>query len=216
MITFIRNYLIDKFSNHQIKTMTTATQRKVARKVPQYLVKEVLNGIPIYYKGYKAVLRKEKTLEDIMGASGLQSFIVSYIYKLLVRQLSDDMYHILTGETGLHLELNDNLSGDIVIFDHNQLSITNIDKHYLNIPPKIDIEIDVNIDTTDFTEQTYIYQKTDRLLSWGVEKVIWILSESKKVIVAEQGKDWSLIDWSKDIEIIDGVKFNVSQYLEKL
>ena len=196
--------------------MTTVKQRKLARKVPEYLVKEVLNGIPIHYKGYKSVLRKEKTLEDIMGASGLQSFIVSYIYKLLVRQLSDDMYHILTGETGLHLELNDNLSGDIVLFEHGQLSIKNIDTHYLNIPPKIDIEIDVNIDTADFTEQTYIYQKTDRLLSWGVEKVIWVLSESKKVIVAEKDKDWLLIDWSKDIEVIDGVKFNVSQYLEKL
>jgi hypothetical protein len=46
-----------------------------------------------------------------MGASG------SYIYKLLVRQLSDDLYHILTGETGLHLELNDNLSGDIVLYE---------------------------------------------------------------------------------------------------
>ena len=196
--------------------MTTVKQRKLARKIPEYLVKEVLNGIPIHYKGYKAVLRKEKTLEDIMGASGLQSFIVSYIYKLLVRQLSDDTYHILTGETGLHLELNDNLSGDIVLFEYDQLSVENIDTHYLNIPPKIDIEIDVNIDTSDFTEQTYIYQKTDRLLSWGVEKVIWVLSESKKVIVAERGKDWLLIDWSKDIEVIDGVKFNVSQYLEKL
>jgi len=41
------------------------------------------------------------------------------------------------------------------------------------------------------------------------------LSVSKKVIVAEQGKDWLIVDWSKDIEIIDGVKFNVSQYLEK-
>lgn len=60
--------------------MTTATQRKVARKVPEYLVKEVLNGIPIYiyYKGYKAVLRKEKTLKDIIGASGLQIFILRY------------------------------------------------------------------------------------------------------------------------------------------
>ena len=196
--------------------MTTVKQRKFARKIPEYLIKEVLNGIPIHYKGYKAVLRKEKTLDDIMGASGLQSFIVSYIYKLLVRQLSDDTYHILTGETGLHLELNDNLSGDIVLFEYDQLSVENIDTHYLNIPPKIDIEIDVNIDTSDFTEQTYIYQKTDRLLSWGVEKVIWVLSESKKVIVAEQGKDWLLIDWSKDVEVIDGVKFNVSQYLEKL
>lgn len=195
--------------------MTSTAQRKVPRKVPAYLIKEVLNGIPIYYKGYKAVLRKEKTLESIMGSSGLQSLIVSYIYKLLVRQLSDDMYHILTGETGLHLELNDNLSGDIVLFEYDKLPLSNIDTHYLNVPPKIDIEVDVSIDTTDFTEQTYIHQKTDRLLSWGVEKVIWVLSASKKVIVAEQGKDWLLIDWSKDIEIIDGVKFNISQYLEK-
>jgi hypothetical protein len=196
--------------------MTTAKQRKIARKVPEYLIKEILNGIPIHYKGYKAVLRKERTLEDIMGASGLQVLIVSYIYKLLVRQLSDDVYHVFAGEAGLHLELKDNLSGDIVLYECNKFPVSNIDTHYLNIPPKIDIEVDVNIDTTDFTEQTYINQKTDRLLSWGVEKVIWILSESKKVIIAEQGKDWLLVDWSKDIEIIDGVKFNVSEYLKKL
>ena len=90
-----------------------------------------------------------------------------------------------------------------------------IDTHYLDVPPKIDIEIDVNIDTTDFSEQTYIYQKTDRLLSWGVEKVIWVLTASQKVIVAERGKDWLVIDWSKDIEVINGIKFNLSEYLEK-
>jgi len=66
--------------------MTTVKQRKLARKIPEYLIKEVLDGIPIYYKGHKAVLRKEKTLESIMGASGLQVLVVSYIYKLLVRQ----------------------------------------------------------------------------------------------------------------------------------
>jgi Uma2 family endonuclease len=195
--------------------MTTATQRKVARKVPEYLVKEVLDGIPIYYKGYKAVLRKEKTLEDFMGASGLQSFILRYFSYLLIRQLDEEQYFVFTGETGMHINTNNNLSGDVMIYEQGKLPTSKIDKHYLDIPPKIDIEIDVNIDTTDFTEQTYIYRKTDRLLSWGVEKVIWVLSESKKVIVAEQGKDWLLIDWSKDIEIIDGIKFNVSQYLEK-
>jgi hypothetical protein len=195
--------------------MTTATQRKLARKVPEYLVKEVLDGIPIYYKGYKAVLRKEKTLEDIMGASGLQSFILRYFSYLLIRQLDEEQYFVFTGETGLHLDLKNNFSGDVMVYEHNKLPMSKIDTHYLDIPPKIDIEIDVNIDTTDFTEQTYIYRKTDRLLSWGVEKVIWVLSASKKVIVAEQGKDWLVIDWSKDIEIIDGVKFNVSQYLEK-
>ena len=195
--------------------MTTVKQRKVARKVPEYLIKEILNGIPIYYKGYKAVLRKEKTLESIMGASGLQVLIVSYLYKLLVRQLSDDTYHVFAGEAGLHLDIKNNLSGDIVVYDRITLPNTMIDTHYLNLPPKIDIEIDVNIDTTDFSEQTYIYRKTDRLLAWGVEKVIWILSASRKVIIAEAGKDWLVVDWSKDIEIIDGIKFNVSQYLEK-
>jgi hypothetical protein len=195
--------------------MTTATQRKVARKVPEYLVKEILNGIPIYYKGYKAVLRKEKTLESIIGANGLQVFILQYFSRLLIRQLDDNQYFIFVGKPGLDIDLNNNLSGDLIVYEQSKLPVSKIDTHYLNVPPKIDIEIDVNIDTTDFTEQTYIYRKTDRLLSWGVEKVIWVLSESKKVIVAEQGKDWLLIDWSKDIEIIDGIKFNVSQYLEK-
>jgi hypothetical protein len=195
--------------------MTTATQRKIPRKVPEYLVKEVLDGIPIYYKGYKAVLRKEKTSEDIMGASGLQIFILRYFSYLLIRQLDEEQYYVFTGEGGMHLDLNNNLSGDVMVYEHSRLPVSKIDTHYLDIPPKIDIEIDVNIDTTDFTEQTYIYRKTDRLLSWGVEKVIWVLSASKKVIVAEQGKDWLIVDWSKDIEIIDGIKFNVSQYLEK-
>ncbi len=195
--------------------MTSTVQRKVPRKVPAYLIKEVLNGIPIYYKGYKAVLRKEKTLESIMGASGLQSFILRYFSYLLIRQLDENLFYIFTGETGMHLDVNNNLSGDVMIYEQSKLPVSKIDTHYLDVPPKIDIEIDVSIDTTDFTEQTYIYQKTDRLLSWGVEKVIWVLSASKKIIIAEQGKDWLLVDWSKDIEIIDGIKFNISQYLEK-
>lgn len=130
--------------------------------------------------------------------------------------MDENEYFTFVGKPGLDIDTNNNLSGDVIVYEQSKLPISKIDKHYLNVPPKIDIEINANIDTTDFTEQTYIYQKTDRLLSWGVEKVIWVLTASKKVIAAEQGKDWLLIDWSKNIEIIDGVKFNVSQYLEKL
>ena len=195
--------------------MTTVKQRKLARKVPEYLIKEVLDGIPIYYKGYKAVLRKEKTLESIIGASGLQSFILSYFSYLLIHQLDESQYFIFVGKAILYLDLNNNLLGNVMIYEQSKLPMSKIDTHYLDVPPTIDIEIDVSIDTTDFSEQTYIYKKTDRLLSWGIEKVIWVLSASKKVIVAEQGKDWLLVDWSKDIEIINGIKFNISQYLEK-
>jgi Uma2 family endonuclease len=193
--------------------MTTASQRKVGRKIPEYLVKEVLNGVPIHYKGYKAVLRKEKKVEDIMGASGLQIFILRYFTYLLVRQLDENRYFFFTGEGGMHLDHNDNLSGDVMIYEQSKLPVNKIDTHYLDIPPKIDIEIDVNIDTTNFNEYSYINAKTERLISWGVEKVIWILTTSKKVLVAEAGKDWLLIDWSKDIEITDGIQFNVAKYL---
>jgi hypothetical protein len=195
--------------------MTNVKQRKLARKIPEYLIKEILDGIPIYYKGYKAVLRKEKTLESIMGASGLQIFILSYFSYLLIRQLDESQYYVFTGGGGMHLDLNNNLSGDVMIYEQSKLPTSKIDTHYLDVPPKIDIEIDVSIDTTDFSEQTYIHKKTDRLLSWGVEKVIWVLSASKKVIIAEQGEDWLLVDWSKDIEIINGIRFNIAQYLEK-
>ena len=160
--------------------MTTVKQRKLARKVPEYLVKEVLDGIPIHYKGYRAVLRKEKTLEDIVGENGLQVFILSHFSYLLIRQLDEEQYYIFTGKIGFYHDKNNNLLGSVVVYEQNKLPMSKIDNHYLSLPPKIDIEIDVNIDTTDFSEQTYIYRKTDRLLSWGVEKVIWVLSESDR------------------------------------
>jgi hypothetical protein len=37
--------------------MTYSSQRKI-QKVPAYLVKEILDEMPVFYKGYKAVLRK--------------------------------------------------------------------------------------------------------------------------------------------------------------
>ncbi|MEZ4906011.1 MAG: Uma2 family endonuclease, partial [Spirosomataceae bacterium] len=82
---------------------TTTPKTKKAPKVPQYLIKEVLDGLPVYYKGYKSVLRKEKTLEEIMGASGLQLFIIRYLFRLLDRSLDENLFYVFTGEGGLHI-----------------------------------------------------------------------------------------------------------------
>ena len=194
--------------------MTYSSQRKIP-KVPTYLVKEILDDMPVFYKGYKAVLRKEKTIEDIMGASGLQIFIVRYLFRLLDRNLDDNLFYVFTGECGLHLSKGTNLSGDVLVFDKQTLTPDLIDTHYLNIPPLIDIEIDVEIDNTTFSDFDYIQRKTDKLLKFGTQKVIWILTKTQKIIVAEPNKDWLLIDWQKDIEIMNGVTFNVPQYLKK-
>jgi Uma2 family endonuclease len=171
--------------------------------------------MPVFYKGYKAVLRKEKTIEDIMGASGLQIFIVRYLFRLLDRNLDDNLFYVFTGEGGLHLSKGTNLSGDVLVFDKQVLTPDLIDTHYLNIPPLIDIEIDIEIDNTTFSDFDYIQRKTDNLLKFGTQKVIWILTKTQKVIVAEANKDWLMIDWQKDVEITKGITFNVPQYLKK-
>ena len=60
-----------------------AAKPRKTRKVPDYLIYEIMDGQPLYRKGYKAVLNKSKTLEDIMGSSTLQSEIHMYINALL-------------------------------------------------------------------------------------------------------------------------------------
>jgi len=34
--------------------------------IPSYLIRDVINGKPYYYKGYKEVLAKKKTIQDII------------------------------------------------------------------------------------------------------------------------------------------------------
>jgi Uma2 family endonuclease len=194
--------------------MTYSSQRKIS-KVPPCLVKEILDEIPVYYKGYKAVVRKEKTLEDIIGASGLQIFIVRYLFRLLDRNLDENLFYVFTGEGGLHLDKGNNLSGDVLVFEKSMLTPDLIDTHYLNIPPLIDIEVDVEIDNSTFSDFKYIQKKTKKLLEFGTQKVIWILTKTKTIIVAEPNKDWLMIDWAKDVEVINNINFNVQNYLIK-
>ena len=90
-----------------------------------------------------------------------------------------------------------------------------ISTKYTDVPPKIAIEIDVKAEYEDLTELGYIYKKTQKLLNFGVEKVIWIITSVGKVTVSTQEKNWETMDWNKDVEIMDGHSFNVANYLKK-
>ena len=53
------------------------------------------------------------------------------------------------------------------------------------MPPKAQIEENIDADTKDFgSPDNYVFKKTEKLLNFGVEKVIWVMSDTKKVIVA--------------------------------
>jgi Uma2 family endonuclease len=185
------------------------------KKIPPYLIYEIMDGKPIYHKGYRDVVNGLKTFEEIMGASSLQSLIVAYLVIEIGKSINEDLYSILTNESGLHLDKKNNLSGDVLIFDNKILPIEAIDKHYASVPPKIAIEVDIDADTTEFTADEYIHKKTQKLFDFGVEKVIWVMTQTKKVLLATPNEDWLIVDWQKDIVVLDGIKINVGQYLKK-
>ena len=183
--------------------------------IPDSLIYEVMDGEPLYYRGYKDVLNNKKSLDDIMGSSGLQSFIIQYILEILYVKVGRKMYHFLTNEVGTHLGKKDNLSGDVYVYEKSKLTPSEINEKYINIPAKIAIEIDSKIDISKDKDLDYINIKTQKLLNFGVEKVIWIFTGSQKVMVSEQGKDWLTKDWNQDIELLDGHFFNIGQYLKE-
>lgn len=177
---------------------------------PDFLTKDTLDGEAVYHKQYQAVLRHEKNPDDVMGSSSLQSLILWYLSRIVLKPLDDRQYYVFTGEPRLHLETNNNFSGDLMIYERGQISL--FDNHYFDTPPLVNVEIDVEIDNTTVSDYEYMQRKTRHLLRFGVGRVIWVLSFSKQVIVAEPEKDWLVIDWHKAVELFNGLTFNIPGY----
>ena len=184
---------------------------KPLQKVPNSLVWEVLDGQVLYRRGYKDVMKKLKTIEEIMGTSSYQSLINSYFLSILFSQLDLRQYDILTNEIGVHFKKNDNTSNDIAIY--NRLSANQISKKYTDYPARLVIEIDIDIDPDSMSDVDYLNKKTQKMLDFGVEKVIWVLTNSKQVVVAAPDTSWQTLDWSVEIDLLDGLTFNIQAYL---
>lgn len=183
--------------------------------IPSALLYEVLDGKPIYYKGYKKVISGEKKIHDIMGCSGLQMHIISAILRFLYKNLPEYKYEIGTNEAGLHIAKNINLSSDIVIYALNTLNSKTVNDHYLSVHPKIVIEVDIQADFDHADEViNYYHSKVNHLLAFGVEKVIWVTSQSKKIMIATP-KNWTIIDWTQELIVCDDYRFTLQDLLDK-
>jgi len=196
--------------------VTEPRAKKAAKTLPKELEYETLAGRVFYRKGYRDVLNKTKTIEEIMGSSGLQSIIVSYLMMRVLSKLDEAEYVVLCNEIGLHIDHRNNPASDIGIFETSVLTPDKVDIHYVGVPAKVFIEVDIRADVEDLGETGYINLKTNELFKFGAEKVIWILSNVQKAIVAEKGeKSWRWSEWNEDIEVLDGISFNVGDYLKK-
>jgi Uma2 family endonuclease len=185
-----------------------------AKKVPDYLIYETIDGKPIYYRGYQSVLSGKKTLEEIIGCSSLQSVIIAYLLRIMYRKIDEANYYVLTNEIGNHISLGNNLSNDIAIYDKKILTAEKINSKYSDVPPRIAIEVDNEADMSEFSEIGYISKKSKKMIDFGVEKIIWVLTNIKSVLIIEPNQDWQVKNWYKEIEIMDGLTFNIGKYLD--
>jgi Uma2 family endonuclease len=192
-------------------------QHFTKNEIPKSLIYEMYDGKPMYYKGYKDVLNKLKTPEEIMGQSDIQFIIVNTIFKFLVKNIDDKKYIVGSNETGFHLSKNVNISSDIVIFDKNSLINRENKGKYFDIPPLAVLEIDIEADALDFgmSEFNYYSMKTKKLLDFGVKEVFWFFSASKQVAIARPNQDWIIANWDKELIVLNDYKFTLEALLEK-
>ena len=162
-------------------------------------------------KGYREFLLGENKSGEPMGSSLLQSMIITRLVILLYKHLEQD-YYILTNELGLQFSKGNWRAADIAIYKKNQIEPDKITNKYTKIPPKIVIEIDTKAEIEEVKDTfTYYNLKTDQLLEFGVEKVIWIFTDSQKVMLATKDKNWELLSWDKQINVLEDLQINLEE-----
>ena len=189
---------------------------KKKRGVPKILIYEMRYGKPIYYRDYRKVLSNERSLEEIMGSSCLQSWLINLIVHYLYKTLNLKSYQLLFNEVGYKFSLKSWYNLDIGIWEKEKVkSFLKVNK-FIQIAPKVVIEVDTKADLKKFENpQDYFHMKTQDLLDSGVERVIWIFTKDKKVWIAENKKPWLIVNWEYDIPVIENISINLNKLIEE-
>lgn len=192
--------------------MTLSASTKT-QEIPSYLIYEMDDGQPIYYKGYREVLSGEKDFEAIMADSTLQAWLKGELFAL-IKMLLTTGYIPTVGEQGLQLGKSKWRAADIAIFKKENFVLSN---QYSAKAPEIAIEIDTkaDLDSTGAAIQ-YYQRKNKQLFEFGVKKIIWIFTEIQTVQVLDINGENQEFNWSEDIEVMEGVSFNLQRIMEQL
>ncbi|QIP16192.1 Uma2 family endonuclease [Spirosoma aureum] len=182
--------------------------------IPDALIYETLNGRPLYYKDYRNVVAGILKPEDIMGSSDLQAILVSLINTHITINRDRKRFITATNESGLHVAVGDNLSADIAIFEKAKLGP--LKGKYFDVAPKVVVEVDIKIDLNEIgSDVAYISEKTRELFTFGVERVLWVLSKIQKIIILLPNQDWIITDWANDVMVMEDCVINIKNLLDE-
>ncbi len=200
--------------------LKTDERKKLSPEEEKALLKiltyEKVNGKPIYYRNYKKVLKGELLPEAVRARTALQAFLLTQIMFFLIEALGTKRYLTLPGELRFYYKKNSWRSIDIGIFEREKFEPFILSDKPLTAPPKVAIQIDTKADLSRYSNlKEYTYEKTQDLLDAGVEKVVWIFTRPKKVLIAEKGKKWIVQDVAEDIPLIEGIVLNLKELAER-
>ncbi len=184
--------------------------------IPKALVYEMVEGRPIYYRDYRAYLSGEKTHEEIMGSGYLQSLLIGKLVSLLYNSLGAD-YKILTNELGIQFGEKSWRAADIAVYRASALQGKSKDNKYIDIPPSLIIEVDTKAELQDLENPfSYYQQKTEELMQFGVEKVIWIFTDTHKILIATPGTKWEITNWNDPVPCLGDLELNIQDIFDSL
>ena len=95
------------------------------------------------------MLNMTKTKTDIVADSGLQLYIKSWPLGLALTNLDSSKYLAFAGEGGAHLDHRSNLVLDFTVFEKTILPSNKITTKYIEVAPKVVIEVDVKVELED-------------------------------------------------------------------
>ena len=186
------------------------------QKLLKALVYEKVNGKPIYYRGYREVLSGKLPLEAVMGSSGLQAYLIMLLIEFLLSHLNRKKFVILSNEVGFLYKRNSWRNLDIAIFEREKVKPYLLEDKLIPVPPKVVIEVDTKADLSKYCcLEEYAHEKTQDLLNAGVERVIWIFTKTKKVMVATKNQKWVVQNWNEPFEVFNGVNLNLEELLKE-
>jgi hypothetical protein len=183
--------------------------------IPASLIFEELDGRPLYRKGYKEVMEHNLSPEEIMGSSFIQALIASIVGSFIKEVLKDKPYWVVSNEAGLHISRGNNLANDIAVFD--KASIKDVfSRNYADVAPKIAIEVDIKIEADQFPSPTeYIRRKSEKMIEFGTERIIWILTADRQIMVTDGSGEWTAYEWDKTIPVFDDYQFCLNDLLKQ-
>ncbi|GGH37273.1 hypothetical protein GCM10007423_30190 [Dyadobacter endophyticus] len=183
--------------------------------IPASLIFEELDGRPLYRKGYKEVLANNLSPEEIMGCSFIQALIARILSSYFAEILRGKPYLVTSNEGGLHVSLGNNLTNDVAVFDRAMIKDI-FSKKYADVPPKVAIGVDIKIEADQFPDpKDYISRKSEKMIEFGTESVIWVLTDNRKIMVMDRSREWFVCEWDETVPLFDQYQFCLNDLLKK-